>query len=167
MRTLGIDPGSAITGFGVVEQRGGVLRHIDSGVVRPRAGEPLEAKLHTIHSGIVQIIAENAPQVVAIEEVFVARNSRAALVLGQARGVILLAAAQAGLPVHGYAPRTMKQALVGYGNADKRQVAEMVRRLLALPGLPSPMDVSDALALALCHLQHAGFSQRMQQAVAQ
>ena len=96
-----------------------------------------------------------------------ARNSRAALVLGQARGVVLLAAAQSGLMVTGYAPRQMKKALVGYGAADKTQVGEMVRRLLGLPGVPHPADVGDALALALCHLHHAVADRRLREAVLQ
>jgi crossover junction endodeoxyribonuclease RuvC len=167
MRALGIDPGSSMTGFGVVEQTASGYRHLDSGVVRTRPGQPLPERLATIYRGILRIIDETRPDEVAIEEVFVARNSRAALVLGQARGVVLLAAAQSGLVVAGYAPRQMKKALVGYGDADKTQVGEMVRRLLALPGLPYPADVGDALALALCHLHHAAAGRRLREAIAQ
>jgi crossover junction endodeoxyribonuclease RuvC len=167
MRALGIDPGSSMTGFGVVEQTATGYRHIDSGVVRTRAAQLLPERLATIYAGILRIIDETRPDEVAIEEVFVARNSRAALVLGQARGVVILAAAQSGLAVAGYAPRQMKQALVGYGDADKTQVGEMVRRLLNLPGVPHPADVGDALALALCHLHHAAAHRRLREAVAQ
>jgi crossover junction endodeoxyribonuclease RuvC len=167
MRVLGIDPGSTVTGFGIVEQCDDGYTHVDSGVVRTRANNPLAGRLYRLHEGIVEVIREGRPDAVAIEDVFVARNSRAALVLGQARGVVLLAAAQAGLPVCDYAPRQVKQALVGYGQADKAQVAEMVRRLLALPAPPAPVDASDALAIALCHLHHAGFTRRLAQAVPQ
>ena len=167
MRALGIDPGSSITGFGVVEYTAAGYAHIDSGVVRSDASQPLPERLATIHAAICRIIAEAQPDEVAVEEVFVARNARAALVLGQARGVVLLAAAQAGLPVTGYAPRQMKQTLVGYGNADKAQVGDMVRRLLALPGVPHPADVGDALAMALCHLHHAATHRRLCAAVVQ
>jgi crossover junction endodeoxyribonuclease RuvC len=166
MRALGIDPGSSMTGFGVVEQTATGYHHVDSGVVRTRAAQPLAERLATIHAGIMQIIDETRPDEVAIEEVFVARNSRAALVLGQARGVVLLAAAQSGLAVTGYAPRQMKKALVGYGDAAKVQVAEMVRRLLGLAGAPYPADVGDALALALCHLYHAAAQRRLRAVVA-
>ena len=156
-----------MTGFGVVEQTATGYRHVDSGVVRTRAAQPLPERLATIYGGIRRVIDETRPDEVAIEEVFVARNSRAALVLGQARGVVLLAAAQSGLMVTGYAPRQMKKALVGYGAADKTQVGEMVRRLLGLPGVPHPADVGDALALALCHLHHAVADRRLREAVLQ
>jgi len=167
MRALGIDPGSSITGFGVVEHTSAGYAHIDSGVVRTDASQSFPERLATIHAAICRIIAETQPDEVAVEEVFVARNSRAALVLGQARGVALLAAAQAGLTVTGYAPRQMKKALVGYGDADKAQVGDMVRRLLGLPGVPHPADVGDALAMALCHLHHAAAQRRLRAAVLQ
>jgi len=154
MRVLGIDPGSAATGFGVVERAGSALAHRAHGTLRPRRGVPLAARLATILDGLSEVIEAHAPDVVVIERVFVAASARSALVLGQARGVAMASAAARGLPVVEYAPAQIKQAVVGTGDASKRQVQAMVRSLLALPALP-PLDAADALAAAICHA-HAG-----------
>ncbi|RMF78759.1 MAG: crossover junction endodeoxyribonuclease RuvC [Nitrospirae bacterium] len=167
MVTLGIDPGSAVTGYGVVAMRGSRLIHVASGAVRPPRGLPLAERLARIHAELARVIADHAPAAVAVEDLFVARHARAAVVLGQVRGVCLLAAAQAGLPVATYTARAVKQAVVGYGQAEKGQVAEMVRRLLGLAAAPRPADVTDALALALCHLQQSRFHRRLAEGVVQ
>ncbi|MEC8443152.1 MAG: crossover junction endodeoxyribonuclease RuvC [Pseudomonadota bacterium] len=147
---LGIDPGSRVTGFGVINAPGGQkVEYITSGCIRAGTG-PLPERLQTIYQGVSQLIEEYCPQEFAIEQVFMGRNADSALKLGQARGVAILAAQLQSLPVHEYAPRTIKQAVAGTGAADKAQVQYMVQRLLKLPGLPQS-DAADALAIALCH----------------
>ena len=159
MRILGIDPGLRITGFGVIEKAGGRLRYITSGCIKSGAGD-LAARLKNILEGIAEVIASSRPQEVAIEKVFVNVNPQSTLLLGQARGTAICAAVIAGLPVAEYTALQVKQAVVGKGHARKEQVQHMVRRLLALPGDPSP-DAADALACAICHAhggQMGGFS---------
>jgi crossover junction endodeoxyribonuclease RuvC len=156
MRVLGIDCGGEYTGYGVVEQdAAGKLRHIASGAVRLNPRVPLPLRLEQIHRELLAVIAAHAPEVAAVEEVFYAVNAKSALKLGQVRGVALLVAAQSGLAVAEYAPLSIKSAVVGYGKADKAQVQHMVTRLLQLPSPPEPQDVSDALAIAICHLHTA------------
>lgn len=150
LRILGIDPGSRITGYGLVEVSGGRIRYLASGCVRPRA-KAFPERLAEIYTGIRSVISEHGPEVLAIEQVFVARNPDSALKLGQARGVAIAAAVQCGLPVHEYAARTVKQAVVGSGRAGKEQVQHMIRAILDLPGAPAP-DAADALAIAICHV---------------
>jgi len=159
VRILGIDPGLRITGFGVIEKTGARLRYVTSGCVKSGAGE-LALRLRSILEGLSEIIASNRPQEVAIEKVFVNVNPQSTLLLGQARGTAICAAVIAGLPVAEYTALQVKQAVVGKGHAKKEQVQHMVRRLLALPGDPSP-DAADALACAICHAhggQLGGFS---------
>jgi crossover junction endodeoxyribonuclease RuvC len=146
---LGIDPGLRTTGFGVIDQTGSKLRYVSSGCVRSGTGE-LAARLKVILEGLAEVIAEHRPQEVAIEKVFVNVNPQSTLLLGQARGTAICAAVIAGLPVAEYTALQVKQAVVGKGHAQKEQVQHMVRRLLALPGDPSP-DAADALACAICH----------------
>jgi crossover junction endodeoxyribonuclease RuvC len=153
MRILGIDPGLRITGFGVIEQDGGKIRYVTSGCVRSGSGE-LAARLKVILDGLAEVIAANRPQQVVVEKVFVNVNPQSTLLLGQARGAAICAAVIAGLPVAEYTALQVKQAVVGKGKAKKDQVQHMVRRLLALPGDPSP-DAADALACAICHA-HGG-----------
>jgi crossover junction endodeoxyribonuclease RuvC len=153
VRILGIDPGLRITGFGVIEQAGTKLRYITSGCVRSGTGE-LAERLKVILDGLAEVIAANHPQQVAIEKVFVNVNPQSTLLLGQARGSAICAAVIAGLPVAEYTALQVKQAVVGKGHAKKEQVQHMVKRLLALPGDPSP-DAADALACAICHA-HGG-----------
>lgn len=149
MRILGIDPGLRITGFGVIEQTGGRLAYVTSGCIRtPEAGLP--QRLKTIFDHLTEIILTHRPQAVTVEQVFVNVNPKSTLLLGQARGAAICAAVAQGLPVAEYTALQVKQAVVGNGHAEKEQVQEMVRRLLALPGAPSP-DAADALACAICH----------------
>ncbi len=153
LRILGIDPGLRVTGFGVIERAGNRLAYVSSGCVRSGAGE-LAARLKAILEGLNEVIALHRPGEVAIEKVFVNVNAQSTLALGQARGTAICAAVLAGLPVAEYTALQVKQSVVGKGHAAKDQVQHMVRRLLALPGDPSP-DAADALACAICHA-HGG-----------
>lgn len=151
MLILGIDPGTAITGYGVIAHEGNHLRRVTYGVVRTEANLPMPARLRQIHQEIVAIIDQYQPAVVAVEELFFNKNVRTALSVGQSRGVILLAAESAGLEIAEYTPLQVKQSVVGYGRAEKLQVQEMVRMLLCLTEIPKPDDAADALAIAICH----------------
>jgi len=151
MRVLGIDPGSHRTGWGVVDAAGSRFSHVASGVVAAH-GESTAARLAAIYDGLESVLREHAPDAVAVETVFHAKNSQSALVLGQARGVALLCAARAGASVHEYTAGQIKQAATGRGRADKEQVQRMVTMILGLAG-PMPLDATDALAAALCHAQ--------------
>lgn len=153
MRILGIDPGLRATGYGLVEKNGNHLKYLASGCVRTAQGE-LSDRLRTILDGLESVIAEFAPQHVVIEKVFVNVNPQSTLLLGQARGAAICAAVLARLPVSEYTALQVKQAVVGNGHAEKTQVQEMVKRLLALKGRPGS-DAADALACAICHA-HAG-----------
>ena len=148
-RILGIDPGSRATGYGVVDTDGQCSRAVHYGVIRVSGDLPLAARLDRLFAGLCEVIDEYRPDEAAIEEVFTAKNARSALVLGQARGVLLLAAGRQ-CEVHEYAARAVKKAIAGYGQADKQQVGQMVKMLLGLPKVPA-QDASDALAIALCH----------------
>ncbi|HEX8071678.1 MAG TPA: crossover junction endodeoxyribonuclease RuvC [Pyrinomonadaceae bacterium] len=152
---LGIDPGSETTGWGVVEGGARRYRVVGYGVVRANARERFAARLLKISDGVEAVLARFRPDVCAVEEAFFAVNVKTALKLGQVRGVILLAAERAGVEIAEYAPRLVKQTVVGYGAAEKQQVQEMVRVLLRLKETPQPHDAADALALAICHLHHA------------
>jgi len=154
---LGVDPGTAATGYGVVDREpGGALRLVECGVVRPRPGTPLPDRLDTIFQSITELIERHRPDVLAVETVFVQRNVRSALVLGHARGVILLAAARAGLPVAEYPPAIIKKAVTGAGAAGKSQVQLMVAHILRLRTPPAPSDAADGVAVALTHAMRAG-----------
>jgi crossover junction endodeoxyribonuclease RuvC len=155
MIVLGIDCGSEITGYGVVDGAGGKVQYIDAGAIRVPARDALPAKLHFIFSALQEVIEKNRPECVAIENVFYAVNAKSALKLGHVRGVAMLAASSAGLPVAEYAPLSIKSAVVGYGKAEKSQVQSMVMRLLDLKVKPDPPDVADALAIAICHIHTA------------
>ena len=149
---LGLDPGTAATGYGVVEFASpGATRLVECGVVRTAAASPLEQRLAQIFDAITDLIAQHRPDVVAVESVFVARNPRSALVLGHARGAALLAAAKAGLPVAEYAPAMVKRTVVGAGAATKIQVQRMTAKLLRLSSPPAPDDAADGVAVALTH----------------
>jgi crossover junction endodeoxyribonuclease RuvC len=156
VRIFGIDPGSERTGYGCVESLGSRQRIVSSGAISSPAGATFPDKLLRIHQRLSVILAECAPDCVAIENLFHAVNVRSALKLGHARGVAMLAAVEAGLPVLEYSPAEVKRALVGYGRAEKPQVAQMVKLLLRLDRVPQPHDAADALAVAICHL-HTGF----------
>ena len=149
-RILGIDPGSRATGYGVIEKKGNRLHFVTCGVIRLSDKNSFSGRLKIIFDGLCEVIDSHKPAVAAVEDVFVAANPRTALKLGHARGVAVLAALHNGLQVHDYTPRMVKQAVVGYGNADKNQVQQMVRVLLQLSTSPSA-DAADALAVAMCH----------------
>lgn len=151
MIILGIDPGTAITGYGIIRHQGNRLQQIGCGVMRTQAKTAMALRLKDLYQQMVQIIEIYHPDVVAVEELFFNKNVTTALSVGQARGVILLAAAGAGLEIAEYTPLQVKQGIVGYGRAEKRQVQEMVRMLLCLPEIPKPDDAADALAIAICH----------------
>lgn len=160
IRVLGIDPGTAVTGYGVVEPADGQLgRLIECGVIRTVARAPLWTRLDTIYQGITDLITTHRPGVMALESVFYAKNVRTTLTLGHARGVILLAAARSGLDVKEFSPATVKKTIVGSGGAAKAQVGFMVQRLLQLATPPSPDDAADGVALALTYLLTAGVRQ--------
>jgi crossover junction endodeoxyribonuclease RuvC len=161
MRVLGIDPGSEITGWGVVEGDGPRYHALEYGAIRLATGQRFSSRLVTVCDEIEAIIARHNPDVCAIEDGFLATNVKVTLKLGQVRGVAMLAAARAGLEILEYSPRLVKQTVVGYGNAEKHQVQEMVRILLSLNILPEPQDAADALAVAICHFHHAGVTQRI------
>lgn len=151
MRVLGIDPGTQVCGYGVVDCAGGVVKAVDYGVVRAPRQQALYLRLHGIHTGLSEVIARHRPEVAAVEGAFHGINARTAIKIGEARGVALLAVAAAGLEVNEYAPATVKLATVGTGGATKSQVQEMVRVILKLSALPEPEDAADALAIAICH----------------
>ena len=156
MKVFGIDPGSIRTGYGCVESDGGRHRLVACGVVTASPRDGLPAQLLAIHRQLTRLLAEHRPECVAVESVFHAVNVRSALVLGHARGVALLAAVEGGYPVAEYTPALIKQAVVGYGRAEKPQVQEMVRILLGLSTVPEPHDAADALAVAICHIHSQG-----------
>ena len=154
-RVVGVDPGSSVTGFGVVELCDGRLRHVASGRIAAGLDGPLPERLRVIHESLGELLREVRADAVAVESLFYARNVRSALVLAHSRGVVLLAAAEAGLPAAEYSPMEVKRATVGYGRAAKEQVQAMVARLLALADLPPP-DAADALGVAICHVHQVG-----------
>jgi crossover junction endodeoxyribonuclease RuvC len=148
---LGVDPGIAIVGFGIVEKKGHHLRPVQYGSITTKAELRTETRLKQIYEALGEILTRYKPDVVAVEKLFFNRNVTTALTVGQARGVIMLAAEQHTLPLAEYTPLQVKQAVVGYGAAEKQQVQEMVRTLLKLKEKPRPDDVADALAVAICH----------------
>ena len=151
MKVLGIDPGTAACGYGIVHESGGRIRAIDHGWWQTPARERPELRLKTIFDGVQALIAEHGPVAVAVEESFVGVDARTALSVGQARGAVLVAAASAGAECTEYSPARVKQAVCGYGRAEKAQVQRMVRTILALDAIPTPNHASDALAVAICH----------------
>jgi crossover junction endodeoxyribonuclease RuvC len=160
VRVFGIDPGCERTGYGCVDTDGTRHRIVLCGAITSPAAEPLPDKLHRIHTQLALLLADCRPASVAIENLFFSVNVRSALKLGHARGVAMLAAVEAGLPVFEYTPAEVKRAVVGYGRADKPQVQQMVRLLLGLHAVPTPHDAADALAIAICHV-HAGSAARL------
>ncbi|MFQ5593675.1 MAG: crossover junction endodeoxyribonuclease RuvC [Anaerolineae bacterium] len=158
MLVLGIDPGTAITGYGLVREIGGrQVELVDYGVIRTPSKQPMAERLKQLYHDLSRIIDSYRPDEAAVEELFFSRNVTTALSVGQARGVAILAAAEAGLPVHEYKPREIKQAVVGYGNASKEQIQQMVRVLLGIDEIPRPDDAADAVAVAICHIHSAPF----------
>lgn len=148
---LGVDPGSLVTGYGIVAFPGGRPRLVASGIVRNDPAIPMPRRLLRIHDTLAGVIREHRPSEAAVETAFYGKNAQSALKLGQARGVAILAAVAGGLPMAEYSPREIKKSVVGNGNASKRQVQAMVRTFLGMTGPPPPFDVTDAIAVALCH----------------
>ena len=151
MRILGIDPGYGITGFGVVEAQAGQFRLVNCGAITTPPNTDFSWRLTVIYNDMTQLLQVSQPDAVAIEELFFGNNVTTGIKVAQARGVILLAVQQAGVPVYEYKPMQVKQAVVGYGNASKHQVMDMTKRILNLPAVPKPDDAADAVAIALCH----------------
>ena len=159
MRILGIDPGTGILGFGVIDLgQSGKVQLVDAGVIRTPVKEDDAVRLLTIYEELTDIIAQNKPTVMSVEKLFFARNVTTAMTVAQARGVVLLCGQQTGLALYEYTPMQIKQAITGYGKADKKQVQEMVRVLLRLKEVPKPDDAADALAAALTYASTARFS---------
>jgi crossover junction endodeoxyribonuclease RuvC len=156
MITLGIDPGTAITGFGIInEQQDGCLKVLDFGVIRTSADSPQADRLVYLYKRMKELILLHHPEMGAVEKLFFERNVRTALNVGQARGVALLAMAESNLQIGEYTPLEVKQAVAGYGGADKNQVQQMVKIILGLETIPHPDDAADALAVAICHIHSA------------
>ncbi len=166
MIVLGIDPGTASTGYGVVHSHGPRLHAVAAGVISTAAGVPLERRLADIHERVGALIDAHEADALAIEELFFGVNVRTAFAVGQARGVVLLAAGQRGVPSRSYTPQQVKAAVCGNGHAGKDQVARMVARLLALPALPRPDHAADALAVAICDLNRAPLARAVEAAAA-
>jgi crossover junction endodeoxyribonuclease RuvC len=166
VRVLGIDPGFATTGFGVVERTAGRLRSVALGAIRTPSGASQAQRLGCLRAELLEVIREHDPDVVAIERLFFNANVRTAMSVGQASGVALASAAEAALEVFDYTPPEVKQSVVGVGNASKHQVQTMVAALLGLAEVPSPPDAADACALAICHLNRSGLTRAIEAALA-
>ena len=155
MRILGIDPGIAIVGFGLIESNRGSVRMLQYGAVTTEAGLPLATRLVQIENDMTALIAQLKPDEIAVEELFFSKNITTGIAVAHGRGVILCTAEKLGVPIYEYTPMQVKQAVVGYGRADKKQVMDMVRRILSLQAVPKPDDAADAVAIALCHARSA------------
>lgn len=151
MRILGIDPGTATTGFGVIDTKGATYSFVDAGVITTPPDHSMPARLSEIFAGLNELINHYKPDCMAVELLYFATNVTTAITVGQARGVVLLAASEHGLEVGEYTPLQVKQAVTGYGKADKKQIQEMVKMLLGLSGIPKPDDAADGLAIAITH----------------
>ena len=151
MRILGIDPGTGILGFGVIDYEKGKISLVDAGVIRTPVHEDDAVRLLTIYEELTEIIKETKPTAMSVEKLFFARNVTTAMTVAQARGVVLLCGMQAGLTIHEFTPMQIKQAITGYGKADKKQMQEMVKVILGLKSIPKPDDAADALATAITH----------------
>jgi crossover junction endodeoxyribonuclease RuvC len=158
---LGIDPGSANTGYGVVLSHGRTLAALDGGVIETSSHTPMELRLTQIHERVCELIAEHQPAALAVEELYFGKNVRTAFAVGQARGVVLLAAGTAGIPCFSYTPQSVKQAVCGSGGAEKAQVQRMVGTLLSLSEPPEPDHAADALAVAICHANGAPLAEAL------
>lgn len=155
MLVLGVDPGTAITGYGLVTEADGQLQAVAYGAITTPSDWLMPQRLQKLYHDLTALIREHRPTEGAVEQLFFSRNVKTALAVGQARGVALLALAEGGLPIHEYTPLQVKQSVVGYGRAEKAQVQELVRLLLGLDSVPQPDDAADALAIAICHLHSA------------
>jgi crossover junction endodeoxyribonuclease RuvC len=157
LRILGIDPGSHVTGYGIIEKKGNYLQHVLHGEIKPKKDSPLSATLIVVYQQLSAVISQTTPQAIALENIFYGKNVRSLIKQAQVRGVVIFAGADKGLDVFEYSPLEIKKAVVGYGRAEKRQVQVMVKAILKLPELP-PADAADALATAICH---ANFSKEI------
>lgn len=155
MRVLGIDPGSSITGYGIVDEADNKLLLYECGVIRMQAAKPFPDKLKRIYDGLTEVILKCRPDIAVVENIFLSKNVKSAIKMGHARGVAILSCVNAGLPVYEYTPLEIKMAVVGYGAAEKAQVQEMVRRILNLDNIIESEDASDAIAAAVCHIHSA------------
>ena len=164
MRVLGIDPGSETLGWGVVEGSGLKYSLVEYGTVKSSPRDAFSKRLLKIYNGVSEVIEKFQPDALSVEEAFFAVNVKVALKLGQVRGVVLVLGEKSGLEIGEYSPRLIKQTVVGYGNAEKHQVQEMVRLLLRMKTVPEPHDAADALAIAICHFHHAGVQNRINNA---
>lgn len=160
MRVIGIDPGSRVCGFGVLEARNGSIAYIASGSIAPKSTLELSERLKVIYDGLVNVISEHRPEAISIEDIFFAKNARSAIKLGQARGVALLAASSSGIKIHEYSPTKVKLALTGRGRANKTEMQKMLCTLLGVSEFDSP-DASDAVAIALCHIHLSRIESRL------
>ena len=164
MRVLGIDPGSETLGWGVVDGSGSKYALVGFGTVKSNPRQQFSKRLLNIYNNVAELIETHSPDVISVEDTFYAVNVGVALKLGQVRGLMLLLGEQRGLEIAEYAPRLVKQTIVGYGNADKRQVQEMVKILLKMEAVPTPLDAADALAIAICHFHHSGTQDKIDKA---
>lgn len=160
MRVIGIDPGSRVCGYGVLETRNGSISHITSGSIAPKSTLDLSERLKVIYEGLVEVITEHNPEAISIEDIFFAKNARSAIKLGQARGVALLAASTSGIQIHEYSPTKVKLALTGRGRANKMEMQRMLSSILGVSEFDSP-DASDAVAIALCHIHLSHIEKRL------
>jgi crossover junction endodeoxyribonuclease RuvC len=164
MITLGIDPGTALMGWGVIDENAGALRLVACGALATPKGMAPEQRLLMLYRGLQELLRTHRPDDAAIEELFFGKNVNTAIAVGQARGVALLALAEAGVPIHEYKPMAVKQAVSGYGGADKKQMQEMVKITLHLDAVPKPDDAADAVAIAICHAYTAPMLRRIAEA---
>ena len=156
MRVLGVDPGTRVTGYGIIENKEGSLCPVDFGVIKPSLKMLLSNRYQIVYESLMELIKKYSPDIMAVESLFFCKNVMSAMKLSQVRGVILLAGSQSNLDIYEYAPRRVKQAVVGRGSASKQQIQNMVMNILGLPELPKPADVGDALAVAICHIHSIG-----------
>lgn len=161
MRILGIDPGFAILGYGAVDMKGSRFAACGYGALTTDSAMEMPDRLKVLYAGLMDIIELYRPDVVSIEELFFNKNTKTALLVGQARGVAILACANSGIPIYEYTPLQIKQGLIGYGRAEKKQIQIMVKTILNLPEIPKPDDTADALAAAICHGHSAGYQKRV------
>jgi len=159
MKVLGIDPGTAVMGYGLVESRDDEIAMLDCGALVTREHSPISQRLIYLYQGLVEIIQHHHPEAVAVEQPFVAKNVRSAMAIGRAQAIALLAAASENIPAYEYTPARIKQRVANYGASGKEQIQEMVRLQLGLAEMPQPSDAADALAVAICHLQEIHLSQ--------
>jgi len=165
MIILGIDPGTAIMGYGLIEKKGNKLTALNYACWRTAAPAPLAERLLHLYNCLEELLSHNRPDEVAVEELYFNQNTTTAMAIGQARGIVLLAAAQKGIPVCEYTPLQVKQAVAGYGKADKKQVQQMVKMLLGLQEIPKPDDTADALAVAICHAHSNPLLRKMEESL--